>query len=149
MKVSMVIGRLGVLVSLLVAVTIAGCAAPTGSTAPASASPAESEPLASLPVNITIAIVDSLRQREDVVLVDVREDWEYAAGHIPGTVLIPLGQLSSRLAEIPNDKTVIAVCRSGNRSGQATQLLRDRGFNVHNMEGGMLAWEEAGYVVEK
>jgi rhodanese-related sulfurtransferase len=146
MKGSMIMWRFGALVSLLMIVLLAGCSNPASTT---SALAAEDNSLQNLPVNISTAMVESLRQRDDVVLIDVREDWEYAAGHIPGTVLIPLGQLSSRLAEIPTDKTVIAVCRSDNRSGQATRFLKERGFTVHNMTGGMIAWEQAGYVVEK
>jgi rhodanese-related sulfurtransferase len=123
---------------------IAACG---GNTAPAASGEAIS--LADLPTNIDAKMVNQLREREDVIIVDVREDWEYAAGHIPGTVLIPLGQLSSRLSEIPADKTVIAVCRSGNRSDQATALLKQSGFTVHNMTGGMLAWEQAQYPIER
>jgi rhodanese-related sulfurtransferase len=145
MKGSMIMWRFGVLVSLLMIVLLAGCSNPASTSALA----ADDTSLQNLPVNISTAMVESLRQRDDVVLIDVREDWEYAAGHIPGTVLIPLGQLSSRLAEIPTDKTVIAVCRSDNRSGQATRFLKERGFTVHNMTGGMIAWEQAGYAVEK
>jgi phage shock protein E len=89
-------------------------------------------------------------QKEDIFILDVREESEYSEGHIPGATLIPLGQLPDRLSEIPANKTVIAVCRSGNRSGKATNLLRTQGFdNVHNMQGGMLAWSGAGYEVEK
>lgn len=106
--------------------------------------------VSSLPVDINAQTVDSLRNRDDVVILDVREDYEYAEGHIPGAMLLPLGQIPNRLAEIPKDKTVIAVCRSGNRSNQATQFLRQQGFdNVHNMTGGMNSWSSAGYQVEK
>ncbi|MCO6449938.1 MAG: rhodanese-like domain-containing protein [Caldilineales bacterium] len=111
---------------------------------------AEAVDPASLPVTVQAADVNALLDNPDVVLIDVREPDEYAAGHIPGATLIPLGSIPSRMSEIPADKTVIAVCRSGNRSGQATQFLRDQGFdNVHNMDGGMIAWEQAGYQVEK
>jgi rhodanese-related sulfurtransferase len=102
-----------------------------------------------LPLNLDVSTVESLRQNDDVVVLDVREDWEYNEGHIPGAKLVPLGQIPNRLDEIPQDKTVIAVCRSGNRSGQATNFLREQGFeNVHNMVGGMNAWRGAGYDVE-
>ena len=87
--------------------------------------------------------------RKGVSVIDVREPMEYAAGHIPGTTLIPLGQLQSRLSELPTDKTIVAVCRSGNRSDQATALLKQGGFTVHNMRGGMLAWEQARLGVER
>ena len=106
--------------------------------------------LENLPVEVDAATVDKLRQRDDVVIIDVREDWEYNDGHIPGATLVPLGQIPDRLAEIPQDKTVVAVCRSGNRSSQATDFLRQQGFeNVHNMVGGMNAWSQAGYQIEK
>ncbi len=132
---------------LVVLVAILILAACGGNSAPAAGGEAIS--LADLPTNIDAQTVNQLRERDDVVILDVREDWEYAAGHIPGTMLIPLGQLDGRLSEIPADKTVIAVCRSGNRSGQATQLLQQRGFTVHNMQGGMNAWEQANYAVER
>ena len=106
--------------------------------------------LQELATDIDTTTVDSLRGRDDVVILDVREDWEYAEGHIPGAVLLPLGSIPDRLSEIPQDKTVVAVCRSGNRSGQATQFLRQQGFdNVHNMEGGMIAWDEAGLPTDR
>lgn len=132
---------------LVMLVAMLGLAACGGSSAPAADGEAIS--LADLPTNIDVKTVDQLRDRDDVFLLDVREDWEYAAGHIPGTTLIPLGQLQSRLAELPTDKTIVAVCRSGNRSGQATQLLQQSGFTVHNMQGGMNAWEQARLSVEQ
>ena len=94
--------------------------------------------------------MEELYQRDDVIILDVREDFAYKAGHIPGATLVPLGQIPNRLDEIPTDKTVIAVCRSGNRSNQATNFLRQQGFeNVHNMTGGMNAWGQAGYEIEQ
>ncbi len=132
------------LVMLVAMLVLAACG---GSSAPAADGEAIS--LADLPTNIDVKTVDQLRVRDDVFLLDVREDWEYAAGHIPGTTLIPLGQLQSRLSELPTDKTIVAVCRSGNRSGQATQLLQQSGFTVHNMQGGMNAWEQARLSMER
>jgi rhodanese-related sulfurtransferase len=94
--------------------------------------------------------VAQIKDREDVFLLDVREQWEYDEGHIPGITLLPMGEVSARLDEIPTDKEVIVTCRSGNRSGQITDYLRQNGFdNVHNMEGGILAWEKAGYEVAR
>jgi rhodanese-related sulfurtransferase len=82
-------------------------------------------------------------------MLDVREPDEYEAGHIPGITLIPMGEVADRLAEIPKDKMLIVTCRTGNRSGQVADLLRELGYaDVHNMEGGIVAWEEAGYPVE-
>lgn len=84
------------------------------------------------------------------LLLDVREPEEYAAGHIPGVQLIPMGTVPAHLSDIPTDKTVIVTCRSGNRSGQITDFLRRNGFTrVHNMQGGILAWQGAGYPVER
>lgn len=77
-------------------------------------------------------------------LIDVREDFEVAEGMIPGARHISLPTLSARLGEIDRSRPVIAVCRSGNRSSQATEILRAAGFRVDNMEGGMLAWQQAG-----
>lgn len=139
---------------LVIAVVVSGCGAPASpAAAPAAAAPAGGAQSAAaalnLPVNIDAKTVDGLRSNPDVVVIDVREDYEYAAGHIPEATLIPLGQLSSRLNEIPKDKTVVAVCRSGNRSGQATELLRQAGFDAHNMQGGMISWEQAGLEVKR
>ena len=100
--------------------------------------------------NVDVATVNALQGRDDVVILDVREQSEYDAGHIPGVTLIPLNDVANRLNEIPKDKPVIVTCRSGNRSGQATDFLRQQGYtNVHNMTGGINAWQQAGYSVEK
>ncbi len=106
--------------------------------------------VANLPLNVDVATVRAIMGHDDVVLLDVREPEEYAAGHIPGVQLIPMGTVSARLSDIPTDKTVIVTCRSGNRSGQITDFLRRNGFTrVHNMQGGILAWQRAGYPVER
>jgi phage shock protein E len=132
-----------VLVVLLAAACGAGPA--TGNTAGGSAASTES-----LPATVDVAAVNALQSNPDVVILDVREPYEYEAGHIPGVKLIPLGELPSRLAEVPKDRPVIVTCRTGNRSGQATAFLRQQGYtNVHNMSGGFVAWERAGYAVEK
>jgi phage shock protein E len=95
-------------------------------------------------------VVAQLYAGGGVTVIDVREEWEYAEGHIPGATLIPLGTLAQRIDEIPTDQPVILVCRSDNRSGQAYRWLRQQGLdNVHNMSGGMLAWQAAGLEIEK
>ncbi|QHE51942.1 rhodanese-like domain-containing protein [Pontibacillus sp. HMF3514] len=78
---------------------------------------------------------------KDLNLVDVREDEEVAEGKIPGAKHIPLGSIEDRKDELDQDKEYIMVCRSGGRSGKATQFLEEHGYNVINMEGGMLSWE--------
>jgi glyoxylase-like metal-dependent hydrolase (beta-lactamase superfamily II)/rhodanese-related sulfurtransferase len=87
----------------------------------------------------------------EVQILDVREPAEFngALGHVPGAVLIPLGALSERAAELAKDKPVVAVCRSGARSAQATVLLGKAGFTqVANLSGGMLRWRAQRLGVE-
>jgi len=89
-------------------------------------------------------------QSQGALMIDVREPGEYAAGHAPGTQLIPLGQLERRLSELAahKDKPVVLICRSGNRSGQAQEILAKAGFTqALNVEGGMNAWAKAGLPV--
>ncbi|WP_406832905.1 rhodanese-like domain-containing protein [Pedococcus sp. KACC 23699] len=83
---------------------------------------------------------------DDAVLLDVREQDEWDAGHAPGAVHIPLGDLPARLDELPDTDsgTLAVVCRSGGRSGQAVAWLSQQGFDVANLGGGMKAWEVAG-----
>ena len=82
-----------------------------------------------------------LNEGERLNIIDVREVAEVAAGKIPGAVNIPLGLVEFRMNELDKSKEYIMVCRSGGRSGRATQFLESYGFNVINMIGGMLAWE--------
>jgi rhodanese-related sulfurtransferase len=82
---------------------------------------------------------------DDAVMVDVREDDEWAAGHAPNAIHIPLGELPGRLEELPEtDDTVPVVCRMGGRSARAVMWLVQQGFDVANVEGGMLEWQRAG-----
>jgi rhodanese-related sulfurtransferase len=81
---------------------------------------------------------------EDAWLLDVREDDEWAAGHVPDAVHIPLGQLGARTAEIPRDQVVYVICRSGARSGRAAQALTGSGWRAVNVAGGMQDWAAAG-----
>jgi len=100
--------------------------------------------------DVDVHTVASVKDQPDVYLIDVREQWEYDEGHIPGVTLIPMNEVPNRLTEIPTDKEVIVTCRSGNRSGQITDYLRQQGFdNVHNMSGGIVEWEAAGYPVDR
>ena len=84
----------------------------------------------------------------DLHVLDVREPDEWQAGHIAGAQHIPLGQLRDRLDEVPKDRAILAVCRSGNRSGAATRGLRTLGYTVENLEGGVTAWSRAGLPLE-
>jgi len=78
------------------------------------------------------------------VLVDVRGPGEWRAGHAPEALHIPLDQLTRRLAELPADRRIIVVCRSGHRSAVATGVLRRHGRTAANLTGGMNAWAAAG-----
>ena len=82
-----------------------------------------------------------LNEGKKLNIIDVREVDEVAAGKIPGAVNIPLGLVEFRMHELDKSKEYIMVCRSGARSGRATQFLESYGFNVINMTGGILAWE--------
>lgn len=87
----------------------------------------------------------------DVQIIDVREpdEFEGILGHIPGAQLVPLGDLVARAKEYRDDKPIVAVCRSGARSAQATVLLRREGFdNIANLSGGMLRWRAQALPVE-
>jgi len=76
----------------------------------------------------------------EAVLLDVRNIEEYDAGHAPMATLIPLAELPDRLEELPRDTLIVCVCRSGGRSKRAATFLLEQGFDVVNVEGGMLAW---------
>ena len=97
--------------------------------------------------NIPEITVEDLKARldrkENFVLVDVREPFEWDIARIPGAILIPLGELPSRLSELnPTDELVIQ-CKSGGRSANAVQFLQAQGFSkVSNLTGGILAWSE-------
>lgn len=80
----------------------------------------------------------------DAALLDVREDDEWAAGHVDGAVHVPLSEVPGRLAELPEADPVYVICRSGNRSGRAAAWLNAQGIEAVNVAGGMKAWAAAG-----
>lgn len=82
-----------------------------------------------------------INEGKELNLIDVREDDEVVAGKIPGAIHIPLGSIVTRIHELDKSKEYIMVCRSGGRSGQATEFLESQGYDVINMQDGMLAWE--------
>jgi rhodanese-related sulfurtransferase len=84
----------------------------------------------------------------DAFVLDVRERQEWEAGHIPQATHISHAEIKARLTEIPKDREVIVVCRSGNRSGHVGKELRDVGYDVLNLEGGMRAWHELRLAME-
>lgn len=98
--------------------------------------------------------VDELRLRLQTqpqsFVLDVREPWEFNAGHVPGAHLIPLGELETRVSQVPRDRPVLAICHSGSRSLAAAAFLRSLGYgDVSNVDGGTAAWIERGYPVDR
>jgi rhodanese-related sulfurtransferase len=90
-------------------------------------------------------------KKSEVVLIDVRQPAEFTGelGHAPGAKLIVLDTLPEHIDEIPRDKTVVFICRSGGRSARATAFARDNGVtNCYNMKGGMIAWNQMGLETE-
>jgi rhodanese-related sulfurtransferase len=87
---------------------------------------------------------------EGALAVDVREPAELEEdGRIDGALHIPLGSLSERAGELPRDRPLLMVCRSGVRSAMAADALQASGFEAHNLDGGILAWERDGLPVER
>jgi rhodanese-related sulfurtransferase len=87
---------------------------------------------------------DVSKRRSEFHLLDVREEDEWDAGHIDGAQHIPLGDLGARLAEVPKERVVVAVCRSGSRSDRAAKGLRLSGYQAENLEGGVTEWSRSG-----
>jgi len=82
---------------------------------------------------------------DDAYILDVREQDEWDAGHTPGAHHIPMSSLIARMEEVPADRTVVVLCRSGHRSAQVTNYLATRGRdNVVNLDGGIVDWVTAG-----
>jgi rhodanese-related sulfurtransferase len=92
-----------------------------------------------------IPVVRARDVSADAYLIDVREDDEWLAGHAPGAVHLPMIELPDRLDEVPRDRDVVVVCRSGHRSAEVVSFLIVRGIgNVRNLADGMLGWAAAG-----
>jgi rhodanese-related sulfurtransferase len=85
------------------------------------------------------------RHRDGAPVIDVREPFEYIAGHVPGAELIPTGQLSQRIHDLPRDVPVYVVCASGNRSLTAAGHLIRAGIDAWSVAGGTSAWQRAGH----
>ena len=81
------------------------------------------------------------------VMVDVREDDEWEAGHAPVAVHVPVGQVVDRMDELPADRTIVCMCRMGGRSGSVAAHLAGAGYDVRNIAGGMQAWAAVGLPV--
>lgn len=87
-------------------------------------------------------VLSRFQRGEKLIIVDVRQPDEYAAGHIPGAILIPLPNLEDYLDQLDKETEIFLVCRSGVRSRTAAKILAEKGFRqVRNISGGMLAWK--------
>ncbi|WP_027461209.1 rhodanese-like domain-containing protein [Deinococcus murrayi] len=116
---------------LSLAATLAACAPQTGTSFP------------NVSVTDLKAAVDA-----GAYVLDVRTPAEYAEGHIAGAALLPLDEVAARADAVPGDRPVYVICRSGNRSAQASELLVKAGKDVRNVAGGMNDWVAAGYPVK-
>lgn len=87
-------------------------------------------------------LVETLKNKSNPIsIIDVREPFEFASGHIARAKNIPLGQISGKLKDIPKDAQIVFVCRSGNRSMQAARVAQKQGYtSVFNLVGGMSRW---------
>lgn len=95
-------------------------------------------------MNQQVPTVELTQLPDDAVLLDVREDDEWAAGHAPDATHVPMGDLPARLGDLPHDGTLYVVCRGGGRSARATAYLNANGWDAVNVAGGMKGWHEAG-----
>ena len=106
-------------------------------------------------IDITVQQGKEMIDRGDVFILDVRTEDEYNAGHIRGSIRIPVQdipqqELNKSLAEIPLDKKILVYCRTGGRSTRASEILVNNGFKeVYNMKGGITEWTNAGFEVVK
>lgn len=101
-----------------------------------------------LPAEITVQEAYQHYQTGEYFLLDVRTPQEWNEVHVPGAVLIPLDELPQRLDEVPRNRPVMVICRSGNRSAVGRDILKEAGFaQVTSIAGGIRAWMAAGYPV--
>jgi rhodanese-related sulfurtransferase len=94
-----------------------------------------------------ITLEEFAAAQQDGTTVDVRERGEYAQGHVPGAVLVPMSQLASRLGELDRSSRIHVICASGNRSKAMTDLLVAQGFDAVSVAGGTQAWIASGRAV--
>lgn len=93
--------------------------------------------------SIDVRTAAARRESHRAAIVDVRELDEWAAGHIPGALHVPLADLRARAAEFVSHPALYVICRTGNRSERGARLLRDAGLEALNVDGGMRAWQKA------
>lgn len=99
--------------------------------------------------SVDVAEARRLVAEGEAILVDVRTRREWKQGHAPEAMHVSLESLDTQMRRIPGDKTVLAICRSGNRSGRAVAMMEQAGLEARNVRGGMIAWSRAGLPVSK
>lgn len=97
---------------------------------------------------LTPSQVKEALDKGDIVLVDVREPYEWEAGRIPGAMHIELERLASRAGDVPTDRPVVFMCRLGVRSAMAMQAFRASGWDAYHLGGGIQGWADRGYPLE-
>jgi rhodanese-related sulfurtransferase len=100
----------------------------------------------------TIKVVElheKLKKNDRLYILDVRQPEEFRLGHITGAKLIPLGELSNRLKELPKGREIICICASGHRIVPAARKLTAAGYTASSMKNGMIAWQMAKLPVQK
>ena len=98
--------------------------------------------------DITPEQADALRREQDAQLIDVREDYEWDAGHIDGARHVVLGEVASQASTIDQDRPVVFYCRVGSRSAMAADAFRTAGYEAYSLGGGLLAWTGEGRPLE-
>jgi len=98
---------------------------------------------------VSVALARELTDAGSAWLLDVREGYEWEAGHAPAAHHIPLGELGARQHELPEDQQILVICRSGARSRTVTDALNEANYPAANVAGGMGAWQAEGSPVER
>lgn len=102
-----------------------------------------------MPAEVSVAELAAILEADPTTpVVDVRNPDEYAAGRVPGAVLVPMHTVPVRLQDLPRDRTLYLVCATGGRSAQTAAWLEPQGYDVVNVLGGTQAWFMSGYALE-
>ena len=102
-----------------------------------------------MPAEVSVAELAAILEADPTTpVVDVRNPDEYAAGRVPGAVLVPMHTVPVRLQDLPRDRTLYLVCATGGRSAQTAAWLEPQGYDVVNVAGGTQAWFMSGYALE-
>jgi len=92
---------------------------------------------------------EQIKNGKQPFLLDVRQPQEFRLGQISGAKLIPLGELDSRIKELPRDREIVCICASGHRSVPAVQILKTAGYTANSMKNGLIAWQMAKLPIHK